>query len=198
MIVLFKGIEYPHVLVFDAEYNEGHLIQFAGVLFRRIEEDVYQIEKSLNIYVKLEEGKVNHFIQDFTGITDSFLFKYGESLEEAQKQIMDLIDFPAGEILVVSHGLINDRMTLLNNGINFYFDKDENEIIGHCTYNAAKEIFNRDKKLSLQDISLESGIFLGNDHSAFHDAIATISVFCLVCKLDEERKNEKLLPPKRD
>lgn len=198
MIVLFKGIEYPHVLIFDAEYNEGHLIQFAGVLFRRIEEDVYQIEKSLNIYVKLEEGKVNPFIQDFTGITDSFLFKYGESLEEAQKQIMDLIDFPAGEILVVSHGLINDRMTLLNNGIDFYFDKDENEIIGHCTYNAAKEIFNRDKKLSLQDISLESGIFLGNDHSAFHDAIATISVFCLVCKLDEERKNEKLLPPKRD
>jgi len=198
MIVLFKGIDYPHVLIFDAEYNEGHLIQFAGVLFRRIEKDTYQIEKSLNIYVKLTEGKINPFIKDFTGITDSFLAKYGETLADAQKQIQELIDFPAGEILVVSHGLANDRMTLVNNGIDFYLDKNENEIIGHCTYSAAKEVLKRDKKLSLQDISLESGIFLGNDHSAFHDAVATISVFCLVCKLDEERKNEKLLPPKRD
>lgn len=198
MIVLFKGIDYPHVLIFDAEYNEGHLIQFAGVLFRRIEKDTYQIEKSLNVYVKLTEGKINPFIKDFTGITDSFLAKYGETLVDAQKQIQELINFPAGEILVVSHGLANDRMTLANNGIDFYFDKNENEIVGHCTYNAAKEVLKRDKKLSLQDISLESGIFLGNDHSAFHDAVATISVFCLVCKLDEERKNEKLLPPKRD
>jgi DNA polymerase III epsilon subunit-like protein len=198
MIVLFKGIDYPHVLIFDAEYNEGHLIQFAGVLFRKIEEDTYQIEKSLNIYVKLEEGKVNPFIREFTGITDNFLNKYGETLEEAQKQIYEMIDIESEKLLVVSHGLVNDRMTLLNNNIDFYFGKDEKEITGHCTYSAAKSIFQRDKKLSLQDISLESGIFLGNDHSAFHDAIATISVFCLVCKLDEERKNEKLLPPKRD
>lgn len=193
MIAVFKGIKQEHVLIFDAEYNEGNLIQFAGILFRKIEEDIFQIERSLTTYVKLEEGEVNRFIRDFTGITDSFLNAFGVSLAEAKEQIENLIDIGDDELLVVSHGITNDRRTLLDNGIDLYVDKNEKDIQGVCTYNAAKRLLKRDRKLTLTDVAAESGIFLSNGHNAFEDAWATVSVFCLVCKLEEELKNEKVL-----
>lgn len=197
MITVFKGISNSHVLIFDAEYNEGHIIQFAGLLFRRIEEDIFQIEKSTNFYVKLPEGKsVNYFISDFTGITDSYLNAFGETLEDARQMIYDLIKIKEDDLVVVSHGLHNDRQTLLNNDIDLYFDSEGREIIGLCTYSAAKRLLNKDKKLRLEDIAADSGLFLSNNHSAFDDAWATVSVFCLMSKLEEEKRNEKLLPPR--
>lgn len=197
MIAVFKGIKQGHVLIFDAEYNEGNLIQFAGVLFRKIEEDIFQIERSLTTYVKLEEGEVNRFIRDFTGITDSFLNAFGVSLAEAKEQIEKLIDIEDDELLVVSHGITNDRRILLDNGIDLYVDKNEKDIQGVCTYNAAKRLLKRDKKLTLTDVAAESGIFLSNGHNAFEDAWATVSVFCLMCKLEEELKNEKVLQSRK-
>lgn len=197
MIAVFKGISNSHVLIFDAEYNEGHIIQFAGLLFRRIEEDIFQIEKSTNFYVKLPEGKnINYFISDFTGITDSYLNTFGESLEVATQMIYDLIEIQEDDLLVVSHGLYNDRQTLLNNDIDLYLDSQGREIFGSCTYSAAKRLLNRDKKLKLEDVAADAGIFLSNNHSAFDDAWATVSVFCLMSKLEEEKRYEKLLPPR--
>lgn len=197
MIAVFKGIKQGHVLIFDAEYNEGNLIQFAGILFRKIEEDIFQIERSLTTYVKLEEGQVNRFIRDFTGITDSFLNAFGVSLAEAKEQIEKLIDIEDDELLVVSHGITNDRRILLDNGIDLYVDKNEKDIQGVCTYSAAKRLLKRDKKLTLTDVAAESGIFLSNGHNAFEDAWATVSVFCLMCKLEEELKNEKVLQSRK-
>lgn len=197
MIAVFKGIKQGHVLIFDAEYNEGNLIQFAGILFRKIEKDIFQIERSLTTYVKLEEGQVNRFIRDFTGITDSFLNAFGVSLAEAKEQIEKLIDIEDDELLVVSHGITNDRRILLDNEIDLYVDKNEKDIQGVCTYNAAKRLLKRDKKLTLTDVAAESGIFLSNGHNAFEDAWATVSVFCLVCKLEEELKNEKVLQSRK-
>lgn len=197
MISVFKGIENSHVLIFDAEYNEGFIIQFAALLFRRIDKDIFQIKKSINFYVKLpEEKKINYFIRDFTGITDWYLNIFGETIEDARKMIEDFIQIEEDDLLVVSHGLYNDRQTLLNNDIDFYLDSKDREINGICTYNAAKRLFNRDKKLRLEDIATEAGIFLSNNHNAFDDAWATVSVFCLVCKLEEEKRYEKLLPPR--
>ena len=197
MIAVFKGIKQGHVLIFDAEYNEGNLIQFAGILFRKIEKDIFQIERSLTTYVKLEEGQVNRFIRDFTGITDSFLNAFGVSLAEAKEQIEKLIDIEDDELLVVSHGITNDRRILLDNGIDLYVDKNEKDIQGVCPYNAAKRLLKKDKKLTLTDVAAESGIFLSNGHNAFEDAWATVSVFCLMCKLEEELKNEKVLQSRK-
>lgn len=197
MIAVFKGIKQGHVLVFDAEYNEGKLIQFAGILFRKIEKDIFQIERSLTTYVKLEEGQVNRFIRDFTGITDDFLNAFGVSLAEAKEQIEKLIDIEDDELLVVSHGITNDRRTLLDNEIDLYVDKNEKDIQGICTYNAAKRLLKRDKRLTLTDVAAESGVFLSNGHNAFEDAWATVSVFCLMCKLEEELKNEKVLQSRK-
>lgn len=193
MITVFKGIKHDHVLVFDAEYNEGSLIQFAGILFRKIEKDIFQIERSLTIYVKLEEGEINRFIRDFTGITDSFLNTFGVTLAEAKEEIEQLVNVEADSMLVVSHGITNDRRILFDNGVNLYYDKNERDIEGICTYNAAKRLLKRDKRLTLTDVAAESGIYLSNGHNAFEDAWATVSVFCLMCKLEEENKNEKIL-----
>lgn len=192
MITVFKNIDYDHVLMFDAEYNEGDLIQFAGLLFRKINKDIFQIEKSFNAYVKLEEGKyINRFIEKFTGITNSFLDSFGITLEEAREGIKELIDVE-GSLLIVAHGLENDRRVLLGNDIDLYLRNDE-VIDGICTYNAAKRLLNREKNLNLTDVAADAGLFLTHGHDAFHDAWATVSAFCLLKKLEDEKKNEKLL-----
>lgn len=189
MLVVFKGQTNEHILVFDAEYNEGDLIQFSGMLFRKIEADIYQIEKSLNRYVKLEEGRLNYFIKDFTGITDDYLEKNGMLIEKAAEEIYDLMDVP--NLLVVSHGLYNDRQTMLSNGISMYLTAEDEEIEGTCSYNMGKRLLKREKNLSLKDMAMDAGVFLSNHHNAFDDAWATVAVFSLLCKLNEEDKNER-------
>lgn len=192
MITVFKNVEYNHVLIFDAEYNEGDLIQFAGLLFRKIDKDIFQVEKSFNTYVKLDKDKkINYFIENFTGITNSFLDAFGIPLTEAQDGIQDLLKTD-GDLLVVSHGLTNDRRTLFNNGIDFY--EFQNEVVdGYCTYYAAKRLLNREKRLNLTDVAADAGVFLSNGHNAFDDAWATVSVFCLLKKLEDEENDKELL-----
>ena len=46
-------------------------------------------------------------------------------------------------------------------------------------------------------MAAEAGVFLSNTHNAFDDTWATISVFCLLTKLEEEAKNEKNFTTKR-
>jgi len=192
LLIVFKGIKQQNVLVFDAEYNEGDLIQFAGIMFLQIEEDIFQISKSINIYVKLEDnGLINKFIENFTGITDGFLLENGMNLSEAQKAISEFINCK-GDLLFVSHGLTNDRITMENNGIDFY-NIENKTVSGFCTYNNAKRILKREKRLTLEEIANEAGLSLSHKHNALDDAWATIAVFSLLCKLDSEEKNEKIL-----
>ena len=196
MLVVFKGIKNKNIVVFDAEYNEGELIQFSSIMFRRItDDDIYQISRSLNFYVKLQEKKeINRFIADFTGITDDFLEEVGIELDEAIEKIKDFLNVE-GDILFASHGLYNDRQILLSNGVDLYnvFDK---KVEGFCTYNSSKRYLKRNKNLRLEDVAAESGLFLANKHNAFDDAWATASILSLLCKLkceqeQEEKENEK-------
>jgi len=193
MIVLFKNRKEKNILVFDAEYNEGDLIQFAGILFKRIDKDLYQINKSMNIYVKLNDSKkINYFIEKFTGITDDLLEELGFTQEQAINELDFLLDGLENDLLVVSHGLYNDRITLENNGFEL-FERKGKQIFGYCTYNNGKRILKRDKNLSLSDMADEAGLFLSNHHDAFRDTIATVAVFSLLCKLEDEEENEKIL-----
>lgn len=188
MLVLFKNIEQDNILVFDAEYNEGDLIQFAGILFRKLEKDIFQIHKSINFYVKLETTKINYFIEKFTGITDEYLEEEGVILSEAIKKINEFLT-DIDNLLIVSHGLYNDRLTLENNGIDFY--EMEQCVKGLCTYNMSKRVLKRENKLKLEDVANEAGIFLANKHNAFDDTWATVAVFSLLCKLEAEEPNEE-------
>lgn len=188
MLIVFKGIESSNIVIFDAEYNEGDLIQFAGIMFKKLEPEIYQISRALNIYVKLPDNiKMNYFIEEFTGITKTFLDEYGETPEKAAEQINNFLDCGSEDLLIVSHGLTNDRITLDNNGINIY----DKKINGLCTYNAAKRILKRDKNLTLTEIANEAGMFSSAKHNAFNDAWATVAVFSLLCKLDKEEKENK-------
>jgi len=190
MLILFKNVKEENILIFDAEYNEGDLIQFAGILFKRINKDVFQISKSINFFVKLEdEKKVNYFIERFTGISNQVLDEFGIDLDQA---IIELDFFLDGitDLLVVSHGLYNDRITLENNGFNL-FEKGDIVYKGFCTYNNAKRLLNRDKKLKLEDLAEEAGLFLSGYHDAFKDTMATTAVFSLLCKFESEQKEEK-------
>ena len=189
MLVLFKNIKEENILIFDAEYNEGDLIQFAAILFRRVYKDVFQINKSINFFVKLEEGKkINYFIERFTGISDQILEQFGIDLNQAISELENLLDWMA-DLLVVSHGLYNDRITLESNGFNL-FEKEDVIFKGYCTYNNGKRILQRDKNLKLEDLAEEAGLFLSSYHDAFKDTMATVAVFSLLCKLEDEQKEE--------
>jgi DNA polymerase III alpha subunit (gram-positive type) len=188
MLVVFKGIKEDNILVFDAEYNTGDLIQFAGILFKKVQKDIFQISKSVNIYVKLENSSINRFIKAFTGITDEFLEENGVSLLEAKEEIEKFLEHK-GTIIFVSHGLYNDRQILLDNEIDFY-GEDEEKLPGICTYKMAQKVLKRQNKLSLTDVAAEAGVFLSNTHNAFDDTWATIAVLSLLCKLEEEEKDD--------
>ncbi|MFW5889572.1 MAG: exonuclease domain-containing protein [Bacillota bacterium] len=191
--MVFKNVKYKNLVVFDAEYNEGDIIQFSGIMFRKVQDDIFQVSKSINLYIKLPHNKqMNSFIERFTGITDKFLEQDGEDLFKAKRKIYEFLE-AEGDILFVSHGLTNDRKILLDNGIDFYASKDESQdYYGSCTYNMAKRILNREKNLSLTDIAMEAGWFIFNGHNAFDDAWANVAVFSLLKKLEDE-KNEKIL-----
>ena len=182
VVILFKNIKKPKVLIFDAEYNEGDLIQFSGILFRNInkELDLFQIEKSLLVYCKPAENYVvNPFIERFTGITSEFLNKKGISLEETSKLVASLLDFPE-ECIVVSHGVSNDRQVLLENGIDLYENNNKDDRNLHVHHGTAG--LDRNKSLSLKDVAAEAGLFLGDGHNAYNDALITACVLSFYVK----------------
>jgi len=94
--------------------------------------------------------------------------------------------------MIISHGLKNDRLVLKDNGINFnsYEDTDGKmkPVDGYCTFNNAKRILERDKKLKLEDLAEEAGYYLSCAHNAYHDMWATVAVFTFLRKKDYERK----------
>jgi DNA polymerase III alpha subunit (gram-positive type) len=192
MLVVFKGIKQKNVLVFDAEYNEGDLIQFSGIMFKQVEEDIFQISKSLNIYVKLPLGySVNRFIQQFTGISNEFLEEFGLEIDQALLEIKSLVNV-THDLIFVSHGLYNDRQTLSNNGVDFYTldKKDGPQYPGICTYNLAKKVLKRETKLKLAEVASDAGLFLSNDHNAFDDTWATVAILSFLCKLNYEQEEK--------
>ena len=52
---------------------------------------------------------------------------FGVKLEEARQMIDELIATEDDDLLVVSHGIYNDRQTLLNNGIDLYINKNKRD-----------------------------------------------------------------------
>lgn len=193
MIVLFKDINHDRVLVFDAEYNEGSLIQFSGLMLRKIDSKncLFQVEKSLTVYTLLENNEVvNPFIEQFTGITQEILNKYGVTLEETQRLINNLLNVE-GSLAVASHGVSNDRQILFNNGIDLYTKPNGDTIEGLCTYQMARRILKRDKNLSLGDVATDAGLYLAEQHNSYHDAMVGVGILSFLTKIDGQNKEEE-------
>ena len=77
------------------------------------------------------------------------------------------------DIMVISHGLRNDRLVLSRNGINLSQYADENgawkPIDGYCTFKNAQRILKRRSNLKETDIANESGYYVHNAHNAYND-----------------------------
>lgn len=187
MIVFFKDLDLDNLAIIDAEYNEGEIIQFAGLMFKRIGDSLYQVSKSENIYIKLPYNKqVNSFIRRFTGITNQFLREEGQDLEDAIEEINEFF-YVEGSLGIVAHDMSNDVDFLHDNGI--YIEDIADELI--CTYKLSQKIYKQGQKLNLKALALEAGFKHDNTHNAIDDVWATTAVFSLLKKLEQELEDDE-------
>ena len=98
-----------------------------------------------------------------------------------------LRDIPLQEVLVISHGLKNDRLIMLENGLNLS-NVNGQPIDGYCTFENARKILDRKENLTLQDIAEECGYYLHQAHNAYNDAWAEVAVYTYLKKREEQEK----------
>lgn len=173
----------------DVEFNQRDLVQFAGLLFQRISWDGdYQLMKSCNIYIT---QKVCYPFAEYTSITNNFLAENGVTLQDARELIFnDLLgDVDLDDLQLISHGLKNDRLILLDNGIGL--SKSDGKVVdGYCTFNAAKRVLERQNHLKLEDLATECGYYLHHAHNAFSDVWAEVAIYTYLRKIEEQKKEE--------
>ena len=193
MIIKCYNENHPYLLFIDLEFfnnreeTSTHLVQFAGLLFKWIDEDTYQLMSSCNEYAT---DRVCYPFAEYTSITNNFLLENGVPLRDMIMSIQEdfLHNIPLNEVLVISHGLKNDRLVLLENGLNFSTMPDNTSIDGYCTFENARKILGRKDKLTLSDLAEEAGYYLHHAHNAYNDVWAEVSVFTYLKKIEEQEK----------
>ena len=183
MIIKCYNEHHKYLLFMDVEFNQRDLVQFAGLLFQRIGWDGdYQLMKSCNIYIT---QKVCYPFAEYTSITNNFLAENGVTLQDARELIFnDLLgDVDLDDLQLISHGLKNDRLILL--------DKSDGKVVdGYCTFNAAKRVLERQNHLKLEDLATECGYYLHHAHNAFSDVWAEVAIYTYLRKMEEQKKEE--------
>ena len=177
MVIFVKNETHPYILVFDIEFDKTVLVQFSGLLFKKVGDSIYQLAGSCTQYVK---HKPSYPFSQYTHIKKDFLELNGVNIEDIVLTIKEdfIGDIDYKDILIVSHGLNNDRKILKTNGIDF------TECDGWCTFQNGKRILGRDKNLKLDDIATEAGFYLDGAHNAYHDAWATVAVLTYLKKIE--------------
>ena len=166
MVVYFEEMTAPYIVVMDVEHDQGKLLQYAGVLFQKIGDSLYQIARSVNFYIKRDT--VSNFTAYFTHITEKFLQQYGISEEEAIQQFNEFLkDIPHEDVIFVSHGIHQDSLVMKESGLNI------DDCPHLCTHKLARIVLNRDKKLKLSDVLSEAGLCSVLEHNAYTDALET-------------------------
>ena len=189
MIIKCYNETHPYLVFMDIEFQNKSLIQFSGLLFTKIDDGIYQLMRSCNQYITT---KVCFPFMEYTSITNNFLESNGISLKDLQEIVFNdfLGDIGLNEILLISHGLKNDRIVLQENGINLtHIDENRTTPIdGYCTFTNAKRILNRDKQLSAADIAEECGYYLHHAHNAYNDVWAEVAIFTYLKKIEQQQK----------
>lgn len=188
MIIKCYNENHPYLLFLDIEFNNDVLVQFSGLLFKNIDTETYQLMNSINTYVAT---KVCYPFMDYTNITNNFLAENGTPLESVVELIQDdfLKDINLHDILIISHGLRNDRLMLLKNGINLSTYENK-PIDGYCTFTNARRILQRANHLTLSDVAEEAGYYIHSAHNAFMDTWAEVSVFTYLKKIEKQMEGE--------
>lgn len=194
MIIKCYNETHPYLLFIDIEFNNKTLVQFAGLLFTRIDSDgTYQLKSSCNHYVTT---KVCYPFMEYTSITNTFLEQNGISLSDLRENVFEFLkDIDLKDVLLISHGLKNDRIILQSNNLEMSYITSNNTkrpIDGYCTFNNAKRILGREKHLSVSDLCEECGYYLHHAHNAFNDVWAEVAIFTYLRKIEEQQRLEAL------
>lgn len=198
MIIKCYNENHPYLLFIDLEFFNNrqkeavnnHLVQFAGLLFKWIDDDTYQLMRSVNEYVT---DKVCYPFAEYTAITNNFLAENGVPLKDMIASLKEdfLKDISLNELMIISHGLKNDRLVLLENGLNLNRYNDQ-PIDGYCTFENARRILKRQDKLTLNDICIDCGYYLHHAHNAYNDVWANVAIFTYLRKLEEQEKKDAI------
>ena len=190
MIIKCYNENHPYLLFIDLEFcnknkTETQLIQFAGLLFKNIDDETYQLMSSYNGYVT---EKVCYPFAEYTAINNSFLEENGIPLEDLVSFVMDdfLGGVPLNELMLITHGLKNDRLVMLENGINLSTYEGK-PIDGYCTFTNARRILGRTNNLTLGDVAEEAGYYLHNAHNAYGDVWAEVAAFTYLKKIEKQK-----------
>ena len=70
MIIKAYNDNHNYLLFIDLEFNNQNLVQFAGLLFNKIDTETYQLSRSLNTYIS---QTVCYPFMEYTNITNNFL-----------------------------------------------------------------------------------------------------------------------------
>lgn len=184
MIIKCYNENHLYLLFIDLEFNNRDLIQFAGLLYKRIDDDTYQLMRSCNFYIN---QKVCYPFAEYTQITNTFLEENGVPLKDVQELIDEfLLNVNLDELCIIGHGLKNDRLVLKDNGIQLTHNNNK-PIDGYCTFNNAKKILNRTSNLSLADLAEECGYYLHHAHNAYNDVWAEVAIFTYLKKIEAQK-----------
>lgn len=190
MIIKTYNENHEYLLFFDIEFNNSDLVQFAALLFKKIDNEIYQLMRSFNQYVTT---KVCYPFADYTAITNNFLEENGIPIKDLIELIRSdlLADVEPSQLEVISHGLKNDRLVLMKNGINLSNYTEgikQYPIDGYCTFNNAKRILGRENRLTAEDICNECGYYLHNAHNAYNDVWGEVAIFTYLKKVEAQGK----------
>ena len=183
MIIKCYNENHDYLLFIDIEFNNLDLVQYTGLLFKWIDTETYQLMRSCNLYVT---NQVCYAFAEYTSITNNFLKENGVPLED----VVDLIEnnflngVDRSKLLLVSHGLKNDKIVLERAGLDVNME-------GYCTFTNGRRILKRTNQLTLADIAEEAGYYLHEAHNAYNDAWAEVSIFTYLRKIEQQEKGEK-------
>lgn len=194
MVIKCYNENHPYLLFIDLEFFsnrdkndeiKNHLVQFAGLLFQWIDDETYQLKNSVNEYVT---DKVCYPFMEYTSITNNFLVENGIPLQDMIASIKEdfIGDIPLTDIMVISHGLKNDRLVLNENGFNLSTFEGK-PIDGYCTFENARKILGRKEHLTLTDVCSECGYYLHHAHNAYNDVWANVAVFTYLKKVEAQK-----------
>lgn len=173
----FHNEGHEYILFLDTEFDQLELIQFCGLLFRRVEGDCYVPYRSLNVYV---QKPVTLPFTRYTGLTTKFLEHNGVSVADVQWQIEEHLLCDVGaDLLIVSHGVRNDLNVLSHNHISIPHAAE------YCTFEKSKQILKRYTQLTLEDLAREACIYPAGEHNAYMDTWLTVGVYSYLKDLED-------------
>lgn len=185
MIIKCYNEKHQYLLFVDLEFNNRDLVQFAGLLFKWIDNETYQLMRSCNVYIS---QKVCYPFAEYTAITNNFLEENGIPLADAKELIKEFLEnINIDDMCIIGHGLKNDRLVLVENGIEFTHKTTGEPIDGYCTFNNAKRILGRVNHLTLADLAEECGYYLHAAHNAYNDVWAEVAIFTYLKKIEAQK-----------